>query len=293
MRTSLPYFQAILSATLLLGLSACGSAADPPPAQATQTAGNTSAQPTTPPQVAGYSLVFQDDFDKLDLSPNGIGSYTWYEGQAWESNLPPLGSISVNNSILTLNWNSGDTSPQLDFLTLSRDGQHYHGWRYGYFEARLQWPNTATGAWPAFWMIPVTPGAPTKGELDIMEGQGGAFPNTLFTTIHNWVNGIDVANNAGANTYQLPPGIDMSQYHTYGVLWTPGKVTWYFDDQPINSADTYPIFDMQEYCIVLSNQIGVNWTLGNMSGVFASNIQVNVDWVRVWQLPSIDVAIQK
>jgi beta-glucanase (GH16 family) len=237
--------------------------------------------------------VFQDDFNTLDLSPNGHGNYTWYEGQAWESTLPPLSSISVNNSILTLDWNSEETSHQLDFLTLARDGQHYRGWRYGYFEARLKWPNTVVGAWPAFWMIPVTPGAATKGELDIMEGQGGAFPNTIFTSIHNWVNGIDVANNGGANTYQLPQGVDMTQYHTYGVLWTPGNVTWYFDDQPINSAATYPIFDTQEYCLVLSNQVGADWKIGNMLGVSASDIQVNIDWVRAWQLPSTGVAIQK
>jgi beta-glucanase (GH16 family) len=244
-----------------------------------------SATPTAPPQAAGYTLVFQDEFSPLSLSPNGEGNYTWYEGQWWETKLPPLSAISASTSGLTLNWKKG-MAPELDLVTASHNGQYYHAWQYGYFEASLKWQSTTKGAWPGFWMLPIenVTGDASFGELDIMEGQGGAYPNTVFTTIHNWVNGVDTANNESSNAVQLS-GVNLSQYHTYGVLWTPGRVTWYFDNQPINSASTYPIFDTQHFYLILTNQVGVNWTVGNTRGVTASDIQTNVQWVHVWQQP--------
>jgi len=185
-----------------------------------------------------------------------------------------------------MDWTTSmKSTPELDLVTASHDGANYHAWRYGYFEARLKWPKNSMGAWPAFWMIPIQNinGSSTFGELDIMEGQGGAYPNTVFTTIHNWVNGVDKNNNNATSAVNLPSGTDMSQYHTYGVLWTPGHVTWYFDNQAINSASTYPIFDTQNYYLLLTNQVGANWSVGNMSGVTATDIQMQVDWVRAWQ----------
>ena len=153
----------------------------------------------------------------------------------------------------------------------------------------MKWDVT-TGAWPAFWMIPVESnwGATEFGELDVFEGQGDpADAHTFFGTIHDWVvtNGttVDVANNNGQNAYVLPSAVDLSQWHTYGVLWIPGRVTWYFDDNPVFSALTYPIFDEQEYYLIFSSQEGVNWTGGDTTGVTANELNLYVDWVKVWQ----------
>ena len=147
----------------------------------------------------------------------------------------------------------------------------------------MKW-DPVTGSWPAFWIIPVEGmnGASETGELDIFEGQG-ATPYTYYGSIHDWRNGSDVANNNGSNTYQLSNTVDLSQYHTYGALWTPGHVVWYFDDQPILSASTPAIFDSQNYYLIIGSQEGANWSYGNMSGVSASSLPLNVDWVHVWQ----------
>jgi beta-glucanase (GH16 family) len=152
----------------------------------------------------------------------------------------------------------------------------------------MKW-DVATGAWPAFWMIPVEDiwGTGEFGELDIFEGQGDATGSqTFFGTIHDWINvngtAIDVANNNGRNSSAMP-GIDFSQWHTYGVLWVPGKVTWYFDDRRVLSAPTYPIYDQQNYFLVLGAQEGADWTAGNLNGVTATSLNLYVDWVKVWQ----------
>ena len=236
-----------------------------------------------PNQASGYTLVFADDFNSLAISPNGSGEFNWYNGLWWQPP-SPSSNFNVANSILTLTWTRGQKPDDTSVTTLSRDGRRYHSWRYGYFEVRMKW-DTVRGAWPAIWMLPVEAanGAATSaGELDIFEGQG-ATPRIFYGTVHEWKQQRDVRNNKGSNVFNLPAGVDLSQFHNYGALWTPGQVTWYFDNQPLFSAPTYPVFDTQNYYLIIGSQEGLNWKYGDLEGVSASTINVEVDWVRVWQ----------
>jgi len=242
---------------------------------------------TPPPQAVGYKMAFQDEFDTLNVSPNGLGSYTWYVNVWFNHKRAPIENVSASASILSLVWQDSQQSPNTSITTMSHDGRHVNAWRYGYFEARLRW-DVAKGAWPAFWLIPVDggsdlfKGAKETGEIDVFEGQGD-HPMTFYGTIHDWVDGKQVASSGNSNSFALPPGTDMSTYHIYGLLWEPGKVTWYFDNQPLHSEPTYPIFDKQNYYLILGAQEGVNWQEGNRTGVAAHSLTMNVDWVRVWQ----------
>jgi beta-glucanase (GH16 family) len=237
----------------------------------------------------GYQMVFHDEFDSLNLSPTGTGSFTWYDGVWFNHQRAPLANISVSNSILTLLWTAGQPSTDTSITTLSRDKTRYHAWRYGYFEARLRW-DVVTGAWPAFWMIPVQDaigtdiysGQKESGEIDIFEGQGDQ-PYTYFATIHDWLNLKDTANLN--NVVKLSPSVDMSQFHTYGILWVPGQMTWYLDGVAIHSEIAPPIFDIQDFFVVLGMQEGAAWKAGNMTGVTATSMKMDVDWFRVWQKP--------
>jgi hypothetical protein len=294
---------AFLAASSCIGLgSGPGSRVTPRPVASAETTISTrnasgspasaaSPTPSPPPQVAGYTLVFQDDFAVLDISPDGSGNHAWYDGLSYQQIVAPLSNISAANSILTLIWRNGQGGFETTIATSAPDASYYRAWRYGYFEARMNWQNTTMGAWPAFWMLPVegitgadiTSGVTDAGEIDIMEGHGGSDPNTIYGTIHEWQNNIDVYNNTASNAYTVPGGVDLSQYHTYGVLWTPGTVSWYFDNQLVNSAGTTPVFDTQTFYLVLGSQEGVQWTYGDLSGVTAPSLQLQVDWVRVWQ----------
>jgi hypothetical protein len=240
-----------------------------------------------PPQVPGYKVVFQEEFDRVDVSPSGLGSYSWYVNVWFNHKRPPMENISASGSALSLVWRDSQESSDTSITTMSHDGHHAHAWHYGYFEARLRW-DVVKGAWPAFWLIPVEGGsdasksAKETGELDVFEGQGD-HPTTFYGTIHDWVDGKRVASTSNSNSFQLPAGTDLSAYHTYGLLWEPGKVTWYFDNQPLHSETTYPIFDKQHYYLILGMQEGANWRAGDRTGVTAHSMTMNVDWVRVWQ----------
>jgi hypothetical protein len=43
------------------------------------------------------------------------------------------------------------------------------------------------------------------------------------------------------------------------------------------------LFDQQDFFLILGSQEGPNWTAGNLTGVTASDINLYVDWVHVWQ----------
>lgn len=240
-----------------------------------------------PLEAPTYRLVFNEDFNSLDAAFEGSEAHTWHEG-VWFNHLhAPLANISVSDSVLSLTWRSGQDSPETSLSTFSRHGRETHAWRYGYFEARMKW-NVVNGAWPAFWLIPIEDaegrstynGLRESGEIDIFEGQGDQ-PETYFGTIHDWVNLKDTSN--ADNRFTLSQGFDFSQFHSYGLLWQPGKVTWYLDQRALHSESTPAIFDKQDFFIVLSMREGANWTAGDMRDVTSRKMALQVDWVRVWQ----------
>ena len=245
-----------------------------------------------PAQVSPYQLVFSDDFTTLDLGSSEDDSYrkphTWYEGVWFSQRHAPREAFVAANSMLSLNWRRGQPQPDSSISTFSRYSAQYHAWRYGYFETRMKWHPDA-GAWPAVWLIPVQAaiaGRPREaGEIDIFEGQGNQ-PHTFFGTIHHWKGLQHLGSSSPSNRFPLPSKTDFSEFHTYGLLWVPGLVTWYFDDVPLHSEKTFDIFDRQDYFLVIGMQAGSDWKEGNLAGVDAQSLTLTVDWVRVWQLHS-------
>jgi hypothetical protein len=245
--------------------------------------------PVPPPAVRDYRLVFCDDFTNLDLSPDGRGVHRWYEGVWYSQHRAPLSNIVSTEEGLTLTWTRGQEQPDTSIATHSQKGEKSEAWRYGYFEVRMRW-NPEPGAWPAIWLLPVLAGEPQEmGELDIFEGNAD-HPHSYFGVIHHWrrdpadaTKMIDVQNNGSSEGYALPPGTDLREFHTYGLLWEPDKVTWYFDDKPLHSEASYSIFSSQEYSLIIGMQAGAKWQLGNLEGVTAEKMSMRVSWARVWQ----------
>ena len=207
------------------------------------------------------------------------------EGVWFSRHHAPRQNFVVSDSVASLIWKRGQAQLDSSLSTFSARNPHYHAWRYGYFEARMKW-TPEQGAWPAFWLIPVQAstgnGSVESGEIDIFEGQGSE-PHTFFGTIHRWKGSREMASSSPHNHFSLPPQTNVSQFHTYGLLWTPGRLTWYFDGAPLHSEPAFEIFDRQDYCLILGMQEGSDWKAGNMKDVTAQGLTLSVDWVRVWQ----------
>ena len=153
---------------------------------------------------------------------------------------------------------------------------------YGYIEMRAKLPSTQ-GMWPSFWMLGTddsTIGWPNCGEMDIME-MFGQNPTTEFSSYHMGLSTdseISWTQTYTSSTYQ-------SNYHVYGLLWTPTSVTNYIDG---NEFETEPsstlgwVFN-QPFYMILDLAVGgiPPGDVSQTSTVFPQNL--DVDYIRVYE----------
>lgn len=169
---------------------------------------------------------------------------------------------------------------------------------YGYIESRISVPGTK-GAWPAFWMLPestdIYGGWPVSGEIDILETVGSFGDNTnnkACGTLH-WGAPEHVYKGSGYVTLDS----DTTYFHTYAIDWEPGKISWIYDGEVINTLENWEgmingttsslsydaPFDQPFYMLlnlaVDSGQFGGS----NNKASFTDDINMYVDYVRVYQ----------
>lgn len=151
---------------------------------------------------------------------------------------------------------------------------------YGYFEMRAKLPK-GKGLWPAFWLLPIDKSWPP--EIDVMEAFGdkndrGDGPNTM---IHYATHAVDKTQSCG-DWYDV--GVDITKdFHTYGVLWEPTKMTYYFDGKPYASCPSNKESNQPFYMLVnLAVGSDKAWpTAPNAENVWPA--YMNVDYVRAYQ----------
>ena len=113
-------------------------------------------------------------------------------------------------------------------------------WTYGYIEARIKMPDNKS-TWPGFWMSPNNspygPGWPDWGEIDIVETKGS---NHQFAASDaHWRDKNTPTGQTGSHRNRqgvIPPskfgtGNDTTEWHTYGVKWTEGKLEYFIDGE--------------------------------------------------------------
>ena len=160
---------------------------------------------------------------------------------------------------------------------------------YGYFEARVKLP-TARGLWPAFWMMPDRGAASGlnqwqrrdtgKGamEIDILEHLSEWGPGRNNVALH-WDGYGDKHQAWGSSHVYFGPTPD--GWHNFGLLWEPGKLTWFIDGKKVVEYANERVSNVPSY-IKLNTQMG-GWAtkdvdLSKLPDYF------KVDHVRVWQL---------
>jgi len=250
-----------------------------------------------PPQAASYNLAWEDTFSTLSLCTTNISGCNWYEPGLWYSG-DNSGVISdPYGTYLNLNWTTGTGQYTTDMSTAAMNGVHYHAWTFGYIEVSMAFDPT-TGSFPAIWMLPVSSISLGKswtqnsgGEIDIFEWQSGT-PTTPTGTIHVWSNGTDIRNNESTNAWPLPGGTNLSNFNTYGILWTPTAISWYFNNTLMETVNTTvtpynTVFNGSEsYFLILSQQAGCSWTGSTPCSGQVSPLNMQVQWVHVYAAPA-------
>ncbi len=264
----------------------------------------------------GYRLVWNDEFDGLgtvDLKNTGAPGYRWYVNTGVFSAEVESCVTAPEPSVIRIdkggfpNWQlSSSFSPEV--------GLNLDGAQGFYIEGRIRFPAKNQGpgpeGFPAFWLNPTEntygvaqwpgqePGYINRVECDIMEYAPGDM-GTYFATIHQWIGvsrwGLDPhLSNMGQNVVRYPDGVPNNRWHTYGVLTIPstkspdgrGSIQYYLDNvatpiriewigpdigtPPPKPPHVYANFEHQHHVILLGT--GKDWPM-------------DVDWVRVWQVP--------
>ena len=206
--------------------------------------------------LSTYSYATNSGNWRVDfgLSPNDQNNYALFanqEKQAYVSSAfqgkasQPLGlnPFSFSNGVMTITASelTQDQSyyaygqPVASGMLNTKDVFEQ---KYGYFEIKASLP-TVAGLWPAFWM---TTDKYTGQEADIMESLG---QNPLYDYVRADASNASVPILANA----LKPG-DVSGFHTYGLLWTPTNVTFYYDGYAILQAPTPSTWQDPMYMIL-------------------------------------------
>ena len=178
-------------------------------------------------------------------------------------------------------------------------------WTYGYIEARIKMPNNKS-TWPGFWMSPnqkkYEGGWPNNGEIDIVESKGSDLDFAAADA--HWGKSLTNKQHKNSRKSNLPAGFkNTTEWHTYGVKWTEGKLEYYIDgvkfhtidnfNQP-NAANTpYGPFD-QPFFLRLNLAIGGDYIDGvhgkwsNAYNALAEHPEsfpatMSIDYVRVYE----------
>lgn len=271
-------------------------------------------------QQAGYSLVWNDEFEGSDLDFSKwdfqLGTKASDPGapEDWGNNEAEYytkDNYKVGNGVLTITAkkekkeNKSYTSTRI--RTMKDDGTCLYAPKYGRVEARMKLPREE-GLWPAFWMLPADTSVygtwAASGEIDILEAKG-RVPDRVNGTIHfgsQWPDNLYLG-----EEYRFDDSTDISDWHLYSVDWEPGKISWLVDNQVYFTAyasqertaspkkefwgrdseekENYAYgapFDTPFY-LILNLAVGGNYDWGANPANAEFPASMEVDYVRVWQ----------
>lgn len=257
--------------------------------------------------IPSGTLVWSDEFDDTtgaNVQPNpavwtyDTGGGGWGNSEletycGWNASVSPCSSTSPNVYVGTdgyLHIVAQQLSPGV-YTSARLKTQGLFSFQNGRLEVRAQIPEEQ-GLWPAIWLLGnniATVNWPACGEQDVMEHVNAA-------TTPDWIAGsIHGTGFTGANlgtTYHFGSGDSASAWHTYGMKWSKGSVSYYVDNpsapyatyttSSINglSGSVWP-FDAGANFILINMAVGGTWPGSPNTGtVFPA--QMLVDYVRIY-----------
>jgi Glycosyl hydrolases family 16 len=223
------------------------------------------------PAPSGYTLVFCDDFDGPTGSAPDSSKWRVYGGTSpsrWGSEcfVDDRQHIYLDGSghlVETATYNpdgvpctNGSGPYESGGMDTGKFPTPLFSLEYGQIEARIQVPcQSGYGMWPAWWMTGSS--WPQSGEVDILEVLANSYHG------YNAKQSLHGATSAGGvwslNHSDVSSVLWCSDYHVYGVTWSPGEMELTVDG---TVEATYTPADMQA---------GWIWPFDS------------VDWVRVYE----------
>lgn len=179
---------------------------------------------------------------------------------------------------------------------------------YGKIEARIKFPNTANGLWPAFWQMGNDfdqVGWPRCGETDLIElGHVDGIKNGTQDRYFNGALHLGSAWNTvwcDAQSITYPYSVE-DTFHIVTMIWTPTSTEMYMDrdanpgvkpyyqakletnDDPYYNRNL--VFGKPNF-IIANLAVGGNfpqiWNINQISALADGPRSVYIDWIRIYQ----------
>jgi beta-glucanase (GH16 family) len=234
--------------------------------------------------LTSYDLTFSDEFNADSVTPDE-GAGPWYApvhanfGSKFDTPGPSNQTYTVSNGVLTIRatkhsdgWHGGNIQ------TVNHTGKGF-AQKYGYFEARMKFPNMP-GAYPGFWLKSQETGGIVRPEIDVVEWYGGD-PKGLHSSVHLWPPYAQYIKPGGLtkhwfkSNYSGEPGL-AGEWHTYGAMITTQFVIFYLDRKEVARFPTLDEYKLALYPLV-------TLTLYDQDASKAvSPFDLQVDYVRVY-----------
>ena len=167
--------------------------------------------------------------------------------------------------------------------------------RYGYYEIRMKMPDSPA-SYICWWLMPDLGSA--KGPFNIRANtkEGGmefdisehlAIWGPYRTDFGDHWDGYQKYHKSNGNfsNYAVP---DKDGFITYGMLWVPGKVTYYTNGKVVGSWESARVGTQPEFMIL--NNVPGGWEKEDMDDTKLPADYV-VDYVRVWQRKDLASAV--
>lgn len=262
------------------------------------------------PNIPSGTLVWSDEFTNTtsvpaqpgpavwtyDTGNSGFGNHELENYCAWGSSTSPCSTTNPSEFVGVdgyLHIEAQQPSPGV-YTSARLKSQGLFSFQYGRFEVRAQVPE-AQGFWPAAWLMGnniATVNWPACGEQDVLERVNAALtPDWNEGSIH----GTGFTGGTGLGTvYNFPSGQTAGgEFHTYGMIWSPGSVAYYVDD-PAHPYATFTTSDISGFSGAVwpfdagqSNFILLNLAIGGdfpgpPDGSTPFPSEMLVDYVRIY-----------
>lgn len=243
----------------------------------------------------GYTKVFEDDFS------GGYDKWDIWEGGAYNNELQHYQSgnmviadgkliitakketvtgkvIPEDNATKTFSYTSGRMESKTSFGVSAETPKIR-------VSARIKLP-LGSGMWPAFWIY--GDNWPTNGEIDIVEGLGGANDYITNYFYGRTAGRAETDNSSSAKTITSKTNLT-TQYHVYEVIWAENSLTFLLDGNIVQSKTAtdkggafIPMMFGKLQRITLNLAVG-----GDIFGPEFDNSTIQpstmyVDWVKVF-----------
>ena len=274
--------------------------------------------PYPPADTDNYVLDSEhsDEFNGTSLNTNLWSYYTggWKDENQQVQNCYTSEEENVNVSGGSLNlvglYKPGKTctgnTKTGDFTSGFVQTKGKASFKYGYIEARIKMPKNKS-TWPGFWMSPSDKQYgewPNSGEIDIVEAKGSNYK--FAASDAHWRDKNTPAGQPGGHRSRqgVIPSTkfdtnDTTEWHTYGVKWTEGKLEYFIDGELHHTITEFKNsnstgnpngpFD-QDFFLRLNLAIGGNyidapWNDAHNSVGAADDFPatMSIDYVRVYE----------